>query len=295
MRLLRLCLVESLGAIALALVLITISSSIIGVDVARTLLGPKPTEEEVQALHHQLGLDRPLLERVVNQVWRALHGDLGASYVFRQPVASLLFKAVSHSLRLIIPALLIGGLSGPFIGIWVAYRPTKRHHLMLAALTGLALVPTLVLSTLVVFGIGYKLGWLPPPLITAVTLLALGPLSLMALTACNEYSRILESDYIRAARSLGVTEWKIASQFILKAAGVALVSNMTTLTLYLLTATMFIEITFVLPGLGQLLLTATERLDYPIVVGISLLIVVSYGVMNAFSGIALYVLDPRTR
>jgi peptide/nickel transport system permease protein len=295
MRLLRLCLVESLGAIALALILINISSSIIGVDVARTLLGPKPTEEEVHALNHQLGLDRPFLERVVTQVWRALHGDLGASYVFRQPVASLLIKAVSHSLRLIIPALLIGGLSGPLIGIWVAYRPTKRHHLMLAALTGLALVPTLVLSTLVVFGIGYKLGWLPPSLITAVILLALGPLSLMALTACNEYSRILESDYIRAARSLGATEWKIASQFALKAAAVALVSNMTTLTLYLLTATMFIEITFVLPGLGQLLLTATERLDYPIVVGISSLIVVSYGVMNAFSGIALYVLDPRTR
>ena len=295
MRFIQSHVIQSLVAVALAVLLITAAESIVGVDVARTLLGLKPSIEEVHALQQQLGLDRPFLERVGTRMWNGFHGDLGESYVFRQPVAPLLVEAMRHSLRLIIPALVIGGIGGLLIGIWAAYNPSNRRRLVISTLSALALLPTLVLSTLAVYGIGYQLGWPTSSELSAIGVLALGPLALMALSACDQYSGILNSDYIRAARSLGIPEWQIASRFALKVAAVALVSLLTTLVVYLLTGTMFVEITFALPGLGNLLLVATERLDYPVVMGMGVLIVVSFGLMNVLSGVALYGLDPRTR
>jgi peptide/nickel transport system permease protein len=76
---------------------------------------------------------------------------------------------------------------------------------------------------------------------------------------------------------------------------VALIANITNLFLYMLTATVFIEITFSLPGLGNLLLNAADRLDYPVIAGVALLVVVCFGLMNTLSGAFIYALDPRTR
>lgn len=288
-------LLQSLAAVALGLLLIALAESIIAVDIARTLLGVKASLGEVNALRQQLGLDLPFFERVANRIWNALHGDLGESYVFRQPVAPLVFEALRHSLRLVIPALTIGATAGVVIGIWAAYSPSAGRRIVLAAFSALALLPTLVLSTLAVYAIAYKLGWGDSSELTAIGILALGPVALTALGARDQYFAILNSDHIRAARSLGFPEWRIATRLAFKVASVALISLLTTLLISLMMGTMFVEITFAMPGLGSLLLVATERLDYPIVMGIVVVFVVSFGLMNLLSGVALYGLDPRTR
>jgi peptide/nickel transport system permease protein len=294
MRLIRSYLLESLLAIVLALLLISASESFIGVDVARTLLGTKPSQAEVILLNKELGLDRSFAERTLTRTVRGFQGDLGKSYVFRQPVTPLLVEAFSNSLRLILPALFWGGLLGIALGVWVAYSPDGWRMYLLTVATSVALLPSLVLSTLVVYGLGYKLGWFTPSYPTAVGILSLIPLFITALTISQEYVKIFASDYIRAARCLGFSEWQVVLSS-LKVSAVALIANLTNLFLYMLTATVFAEITFSLPGLGNLLLTAADRLDYPIITGVSLVVVVSFGLMNTLSGFAIYVLDPRTR
>jgi peptide/nickel transport system permease protein len=273
----------SAATVLFTLLLIGASESIIGVDVARTLLGPKPSQEEVAALKRQLGLDRSFVVRTYSRSIAAMKGDLGESYVFRQPVAGLLFQSSGNSFRLIVPALFFGGLAGVTLGIWIAYHPGGMRRHLLNAATSVALLPSLVLSTLVVYGLGYKLGWISPSHSIAVVLLSFVPLFITALTTFQEYAIILQSDYTRAARSQGFPEWMIALQS-LKPAAVGLTTNFTNLALHILTATVFIEMIFSLPGLGSLLLTATERFDYPVITGVSLCVVLFFSLMNIFSG-----------
>jgi peptide/nickel transport system permease protein len=285
--------IEAVLAIILSLILIGASESIIGVDVARTLLGTKPSQAEVVALERELGLDRPFFERLLARTVKAFQGDLGESYTFRQPVTPLLVSSVSNSLKLVLPSLLIGSVLGTILGIVVAYYP-KQGKFLLTVGASFALLPSLVLSTLVVYGLGFQLGWIKPSYSVAVVLLSLVPLFIVALTVYQEYVQILSSNYTRASRSWGFPEWQVAL-YSLKVAAVALVTSLTNLLLYLLTATVFIEISFSLPGLGTLLLNATERLDYPIITGISFAIVLVFSLMNVLSAITLYALDPRTR
>ncbi|MBD2179289.1 ABC transporter permease [Pseudanabaena sp. FACHB-1998] len=285
--------IEAFLAIILSLILIGASESIIGVDVARTLLGTKPSQAEVVALERELGLDRPFFERLLVRTVKAFQGDLGESYTFRQPVTPLLISSASNSLKLVLPSLLIGGVLGTILGIVVAYYP-KQGKFLLTVGASFALLPSLVLSTLVVYGLGFQLGWIKPSYSVAVVLLSLVPLFIVALTVYQEYVQILSSNYTRASRSWGFPEWQVAL-YSLKVAAVALVTSLTNLLLYLLTATVFIEISFSLPGLGTLLLNATERLDYPIITGISFAIVLVFSLMNVLSAITLYALDPRTR
>lgn len=286
-------LIQSLLAVVLSLLLIGASESLIGLDVARTLLGTKPSEAEVVALKRELGLDRPFLERVLSRTVNAFRGDLGQSYAFRQPVAPILGNSINNSLRLIGPAFLLGSLLGILLGVWVAYYPKYGKGLLTVA-TSIALLPSLVLSTLVVYGLGFQLGWIRPSYAIAVGLLSLLPLFITALTVYQEYTVILRSSYTRTTRAWGIPEWRVAISS-LKPAATALVSNLTNLLLYLITATVFIEISFSLPGLGNLLLDATERLDYPVIMGISFVVVVIFSLMNLLSAITLYALDPRTR
>lgn len=288
-------LVESVCAVALAVVLISAAEGFVGVDVARVLLGTKPSEAEVIAMRRQLGVDRPLPERVLARVSRAALGDLGQSYVYHRPVAGLLLDALTNSARLLIPSLALGSLVGILLGIGAAYYPRKAAKYVLIIVSSVALLPSLIIATLVVYGLGYRLNLIAPSFRAAVAVLALVPLAVMALSTYQEFTRILGSDYTRAGRSFGVPEWQIVLRFSLRVAAVGLVSNLTYVALYLLTAAVFVEIVFALPGLGNLLLTATDRFDFPVITGVSLVVVCFFGLMNALTGAALYVADPRTR
>jgi ABC-type dipeptide/oligopeptide/nickel transport system permease component len=285
---------ESLISILLALLLIGVSESIIEVDVARTQLGTKASQKDVNVLKHQLGLDKSFFKRIISKIVRIGKGDLGTSYVYHKPVASLLKAALKSSLRLISPAIFLGGFLGIIMGIWVAYSPGEIKKYILLILSSMGLLPSIILSTLVVYGFGFKLGWFSPSFWSGVILLSLIPFSVISLTTFFEYSKILRSDDIRALKSYGFHGFYIIL-YSLKRFGIALTSNLTTLFLYLLTGTLFIEIIFSLSGLGNLLLNSAERFDYPIILGTSFLIILFFGLMNFISGVALYGFDPRTR
>jgi peptide/nickel transport system permease protein len=286
---------ESICAVALAVMMISAAEGFVGVDVARVLLGTKPNEAEVSALRHQLGLDKRLPERVLVRAARVAAGDLGQSYVYHRPVGGLLLDAVANSARLLIPSLALGSAVGIMLGIAAAYYSGKAVRSLLVIVSSVALLPSLVVGTLVVYGLGYRLNLITPSFPAAVAVLALVPLAVTALATYNEYVRILGSDYTRAGRSFGVPEWQIVFRFSPRVAVIGLLSNITYVAMYLLTATVFVEIAFALPGLGNLLLAATDRFDFPVITGVSLAVVCFFGLMNTLTGVALYAADPRTR
>jgi ABC-type dipeptide/oligopeptide/nickel transport system permease component len=161
--------------------------------------------------------------------------------------------------------------------------------------SSLALLPSLIPSTLFAYAFGIRLGWLPSPRLMSIAIVTLTPLAVVALATLGEYERILASNHVRFARSLGYGDWRLLLAYGLKEALPGLVGNLSNVVLYLVTATVFVEIIFSEHGLGQLLLDATQRLDYPIILGFGLLMVAVIGAMNLLTGLILYVSDPRVR
>jgi peptide/nickel transport system permease protein len=285
---------ESLLSIALVLCLMTGAESVVGADVARALLGPKASEAEVARLRSELGIDQSFLKRVQRRVKGLVQGDLGQSYSFRRPVLPIFVPAVANTLALVLPALILGTLLGLAAGTWAAHRPSPSRRLLLTAGSSFALLPSLIICTWVVYGLGYQLRLLSPSPALALAILTLVPTAIIAQTVFQELSAVFRSDYVRALRGFGFPERSVV-MYSLRPAAIAISSSFTNLVLYLLVSTTFVEITFSFSGLGTLLLNATDRLDYPILMAIVLLVAVAFGLLNILSALVVYAADPRTR
>lgn len=287
--------IQALIAIVIAILMLTATESILRIDAARVLLGPKPSLEEVNALNHQLGLDKSFLPRTLDRIGNLINGDLGNSYVFHQSVRVILLDAVGSSINLAVPALLIGLVLGLLVGILLAYWRNRLARTIVVLFSSVALLPSLVVSTIIVYGVGYLLEVPLPSFMTAVGILSLIPFFTTTLTVFESYSNILENDGTYFLRSLGFSEVIIAYRYALKLAAIPLISNLSTVALYLFSATVFVEIIFSQQGLGNLILLATERFDYPLIVGTSLFVIIFFGALNILIGFVLYAFDPRIR
>jgi ABC-type dipeptide/oligopeptide/nickel transport system permease component len=285
---------ESLGGLLFAFVLLTGAESIVAVDVARTQLGPKASETEVAALRHTLGVDQAFSVRLLKRVTDSFHGRFGVSYVFNQPVAPLILDASANTLRLVLPALLIGVFVGTAVGGFVAWSGNPLIRATLAFFSAIALLPSLIICTFYVYVFGYKLNWVSASYPAAVAILALVPTFILAHAVFHEFELALRGGYVRALRSYGFKEPVIAL-FVLKPAAISTAASFTNVVLYLVVSTLFVEITFSLPGIGNLLLNATQQLDYPILAGIVFCVVASLALMNMASAMVIYASDPRTR
>lgn len=285
---------ESVSSILLVIILITASQSFVAPDIARTLLGTKATQVEIESFKHELGLDRPFWQRAGETIRKVMEGNFGTSYAFRRPVGPILADASISTLSLILPALLAGLVLGIAIGTWAAHKPDRIRRWFLNLFSSFCLLPSLIISTWVVFLFGYKLDWIRPSYWVAVAVVALVPTAVIAQTVYQELLPIFDSDFVRAQRSFGLSEFAVIF-YSLRPAAIAITANFTNLVLYLLVSTAFVEITFNRSGLGTLLMNACDRVDYPILMAIVLLVAIAFGFMNLISGVVLYAADPRTR
>ena len=156
------------------------------------------------------------------------------------------------------------------------------------------MLPSLALSTLVVYGLGLKLGIVIPHRLTAVCLVGAAPFAVTVLTTYEEYKKLLDSTYALFNRALGLSRYSLLVHGS-RSVATALTANLTNVFLYLFTATVFVEIVLMKPGVGNLLLNAALYLDYPVMVSVSLLVVILFSLMNVLSRLVLYAADPRTR
>jgi peptide/nickel transport system permease protein len=285
---------QAIVALVIAIIILTAMESFLGFDASRALLGPKASSGEVNALNHQLELDKPFFLRTIGRIGNLLKGDLGNSYIFHQPVVTILFDAVWSSINLALPALIIGLVLGLIAGIILAYFKKGKAR-RIVVLSSVFLLPSLIVSTIVVYGIGYLMEVPLPSFITAVGILSLIPFFTTMLTVFESFSSILETDGTYFLRSLGFSEVRIVTRYALKLVAIPLISNLSTVALYVFSATVFVEIIFSRQGFGNLILLATERFDYPLIVGTSLFVIFLFGILNIIVGFALYAFDPRLR
>lgn len=305
-----------LAAMVPLLVLITIGVYalvlLIPGDPARTLAGGLHAQpSEIARVRHQLHLDQPLFAQYWRWVTHAVRGDLGTSLFQHTSVASAISSRFPLTLSLALGGLVVSILIGLPLGILAGTRPgtVADRSATVVSSAGIA-IPDFWLAILlaVVFAVKTHLlpdlgyvslthspwGWFEHLLMPWFALGLAGGATL-ARQVRGGLIDVLDQDYIRTARSLGVPERQVIGRLALKNALTPAMTIVGIQFAYLLGGTVIIEQIFSIPGLGSLMLQAIDTKDLPIIQGVVLLTAVIFVLVNLVVDVGYGLLNPKVR
>lgn len=303
MRYISLRLLFTLPALWLILTMVFLLAHIVPGDPAQQMLGEGAQAQDLNQLRHSLGLDVPLPVQYGRYLAGILHGDLGESFRFQQPVARVVFSHYPATLELASVALLVCGVIGIPAGMLAAERRGSPidHAVGLFTLFGLS-VPNFALGPVLILVFSVLIGWLPVSgrgglshlILPAITL---GAALAAILTRMVRTSVIeeLSSEYVRTARAKGLSESAVLLHHAFRNALIPIITILGLQFGTLLAGAIVTETIFSWPGVGRLAVQAIEARDYPLLQGCILLIAVSYVIVNLLTDVVYAAVDPRVR
>lgn len=280
-------------------------------DPARRILGEKASDEAVAALHASMGLDAPVVVQYFNWVGGVFTGNLGNSYFLNKTVVEAIGDNAVPTIQLAIIAMLVAVLLAvPFGTIAARYRDGAiDRSVNVFTLIGMT-VPSFVLALAMMLVFGLSLRWLPisgyinpfEDFTEGLRTLLMPGIALGAITAAliarttrASVLDVLNADYIDAARSRGVTEKRLLFAHTIKNASLPVLTIVGLSLGSLVTGAAVTETIFNIPGLGQLLINAISRRDYPVIQGVILFITLIYLLTNLLIDLLYGIVDPRVR
>ena len=275
-------------------------------DPARTISGPRATQEEVAEVRAELGLDRPFLEQYLSYVVDAAQGDLGTSIRSGIPVSDVILEGLPLSLMLILLGSGLAMLIATPLAWWSAARRDRLvDHTIRGYSTITLTVPMFWTGIVLLTAVALPTGWFPVSgygetlaeraralVLPSVTIaIAQAPLLLRGLR--TEFLRIQESDYIAVATASGVRGLRRLLRHELPNALVPAVSLTAVSIPYMLFGVVVVETTFGLPGIGKTVTTAVNQKDFPIVQGVTLIFALTTVTTYLIADIVYTLIDPR--
>ena len=274
-------------------------------DPVRLCSGQHPDPDLQKRIEHQLGMDRPWPVRYVNYVWDAMHGDLGYSIKNQEPVSQIIGQKFPATLQLAISAMLFAILIGVPAGVISA---TKQYSFadnifMMVALVGVSM-PIFVLGLLLLLifvswlkiipGTGYGDGNL---LFMILPTIALGtiPMAIISRMTRSSLLEVLKSDYVRTAKSKGLSQSKVILKHAFRNALIPIVTVVGNNFASLMAGAIITEKVFNWPGIGTAMIVAIEQRDFPVVMGLTLFLAVMFVTVNLIVDLSYSFIDPRVR
>lgn len=278
---------------------------------AEVILGNGATSAQIASLTRQLGLDRPIWVQFADWAVNALHGNLGESIFYEQPVARVVLDHLAPTLYLAVFSTLLSVVAALPIGILAAAR--ERSVLDRSMISGTVLgvsVPNFWLALMLVelFAVKIRLfpvtGYVPlsqgvgpwaEHLVLPVIVLAAGQCALIARMLRDGMIESLRQPYIRTSRAKGAKE---SAVLIGQALPNALVPTLTVVgnsLASLLSGVVVVEVIFDIPGIGNLIIQAIDNRDYLLVQGIVLVLALIYVGVNLAVDLSYLIVDPRLR
>lgn len=279
-------------------------------DPVRAVLGDQATAAQIARTRSELGLDEPLLHQFFDYLARLLRGDLGTSIASRQSVTEQILARVPATATLAVAAVLISVAAGIPLGIVAATRRGKAADFisLIMSTVGVA-APTFWIGLLLSTAFAINLGWFPATgagepgdvgsivlaLVLPATALGLSGMALVARMTRSSMLDVLSEDYVRTARAKGLAERVVVYKHALRNAAIPIVTVIGLNFGQLLGGTIVMETVFARPGIGKLLLDAILGRDYPVVQGVTIVIAVTFLLVNLVTDLSYEFLDPRLR
>ncbi|MCC5960026.1 MAG: ABC transporter permease [Rhodobacteraceae bacterium] len=268
------------------------------------------TQADMDRMAEQLGLNRPLPVQYAQWLTNIVAGDWGVSYRDQQPVLRIIFSHLGATFELMLTSTVIA----IFIGVWVGVLGAVwRYSLFDSVATIFAMValsiPTFWFGLVVIWYFSIELGWLPAGsrMTPGDGSFAnrfhhlIGPALVLALVSTAIWSRYMRSsmldvinqDYIRTARSKGISEWRILTRHALRNALLPMITILGLQLPNLLSGALVTETVFSWPGMGRLFLDSINYRDYPTVMGILMFTAILVLIGNLIADILYGLADPR--
>jgi peptide/nickel transport system permease protein len=310
----RLVVTRLLAAVPLLLV-VTLGTfvlmSVVGTDPAEQVAGDLATQERIDDVRSDLGLDRPLVVRYLSWLRDASRGDLGRSYYSGDDVSELISRRVPPTVTLAVAATVIAAVVGIGTALTAALRPGGRFDRALTVVTsGLLATPPFWLAMLLVTLLALRLGWVPATgwvpfgtsasgwlrsLIAPTLALSLAASAVVARQCRASLAFVSHAGYVTAAQARGCSPAQALLRHGLRNALGPTVTVIGLQMTALLGGALVAEQVFAIPGLGSLALSAVADQDLPVVLGIVVVSAVVVVLTNIAVDIALGLLNPKVR
>ncbi|WP_424811987.1 ABC transporter permease [Roseococcus sp. YIM B11640] len=283
---------------------------VVPTDPATVRAGPQATQEVIQAIRAELGLDEPVWVQFGKYLWRLAQGDLGVSIINNVAVTEELGNTIGPTLELMFAALFWSIPLGIFLGTIAAYwRGSILDRLVMAVSVAGVSVPVFFLGLLLIWFVGFQWQLLPftgraGPLWTMDGLLAIilpavtlggvfiGPVARMTRTAVVDQ---LSAEHVRTARAKGLPESQVVALHALRNALIPVVTLIGLQIGFLLGGAVVTETIFSWPGVGRLAVGAILSADFPMAQGTIIVLSAGFIIVNLAVDLLYAVLDPRVR
>lgn len=304
-------LLQAIPVVFLASILVFLLIKMVPGDPAWVILGENARPEEYAYLRVQLGLDQPLYVQYGRWLFQVLQGNLGVSQINRFPVGRMLLLKGQASLELALGAMFVATIISFPIGILSAIKRGSLLDRLTTMLTAVFYaVPTFWLGILLVLFVSLRLKLLPPSgrvapnedfaqflrlLILPSMTLGVPTSAVLARFIKMSLLEVLQQDYIRTARSKGLTERLVVVRHALRNSLIPVVTVFGLQLGHFLGGAVVTESIYLWPGLGSMALHGIMTRDYPVVQGVVLFVVVVFVLMNLLVDLTYGFLDPRVR
>jgi peptide/nickel transport system permease protein len=272
-------------------------------DPVRQIAGRAATAETVENIRQQLGLDQPFFIQYGRYIANLFQGDLGRSYLQKTEVAELIASRLPATLLLMLAGITAELLLGLTMGIAAALMRGRMGDqvLMMTSFVTVS-APQFVVSLLVLYVFAVKLGWFPIGGYGTVAHLVLPALTL-GILGSGWYSRmmrssiieVLRADYIRTARAKGLGRARVVLRHALPNAVLPIIAMIGIDIGIFMGGIVVVESVFGWPGIGQLAWQAIQRVDIPIIMGVTLVSALAIVIGNLIADLITPIIDPRIR
>ena len=297
-------LLQTIPTVLAVVALVFVLFSVVPGSIASTMSDDADPQVELR-LKKQLGLDDPVYLRFGAYIAKLATGDLGASFRTREPVTTMIAKRAWPTLQLIFASMAFAVALGVPLGFIAALRPggIVDSAAMVLAVSGLSLAK-FWLGLLLMYLFALKLGWLPSfgygdgslkYLILPAVTLGVSPMALLARTTRAAVLEIMTADFVRTARSKGMSEIRVVKWHVMRNALVLILTTMGLQFGALMGQAVVVEKLFSWPGIGSLLVDSVLQRDIPAVQGSILVVVLFFLAINLLIDLLYGVIDPRIR
>ena len=272
-------------------------------DPVRQIAGRSATPETVESIRRQLGLDQPFWVQYGRYLWNLVHLDLGRSYLQREDVSELIWARLPPTLLLMAGAIACELVLGLTMGVIAALRRGRAadNGLMIVSFVGVS-TPQFVVGLLMLYLFAVQLRWFPIGGYGTLSHLVLPALT-MGILGAGWYSRMMRSsmvevlrqDFIRTARAKGLTQRRIVLRHALPNAILPIVAMIGIDIGIFMGGIVVVESVFGWPGIGQLAWQAIQRVDIPIIMGVTLVSAFAIVLGNLLADLVTPFIDPRIR
>lgn len=293
-----------------AMLLLFALTALVPGDPAVTLLGPQATPEFARRFVAEMGLDRPLHERLWLFFANMARGNLGVDVLSGRPVAGMVLSVIPYTFILTFAAIGLAVLLGVPLGVFAAtHRGSVADNVLAFISVAFIALPSFVVAILLLIVFSIWLNWLPvlgagdagdpwdqaQRLILPTVALALGWIGFIARLVRSSMLEVMGEAHIRTMRAYGIPERLVTYKYALKNACIPTIAILGLGIGRLLGGAVLVEIVFGRPGLGRLVYDAISVRNFPVVQGAVLVVVVLFVAVNLVVDFSYSAIDPRIR